>query len=86
MGSYIIVFYLLNNSGFDGFKMYAGPALSPMAVILIFDIFRDKLKICVNILSKLFCCILSDKFPYIYKPVLFGLSWQYAGWRRYVLF
>lgn len=45
---------LLNNSGFDGFKMYAGPALSPMAVILIFDIFRDKLKICVNILSKLF--------------------------------
>ncbi|MEG0687793.1 MAG: O-antigen ligase family protein [Hungatella sp.] len=51
----ILLFSTLNNgSGFAGFKMYAGPALAPLGVILVFDIFHKRLKDCVPILSRLF--------------------------------
>lgn len=65
---------LLNDSGFEGFKMYAGPALSPMAVILIFDIFKDKLKTCIRGLSGLFAtyCLINfitfiNQYYFVYQ-------------------
>lgn len=65
---------LFNGNGFEGFMMYAGPTLSPLSIVLIFDIFRDKIRICINALSSLFAmyCLINfwtfiEQYYFVYQ-------------------
>lgn len=77
-GLYAAVFLLatiLNGSGYVGFKMYAGPALSPLAIILLFDIFEDDIEFCIKSLNFVFVIYCTINFiTFIQQISIYGLN------------